>query len=223
MIYSIKAGDTLSEIAYALGYRGHEIWQAVCKWTEGNQNIKNNGDLIFARDTINLSSLNDADKTVETRVKDLFSDSEYTDYASAFWMEFAKDQLGVNEIRGGENQKIVEFLKSTTLSAKPAESDETPWCSAFVNWVLEQAGFKGTDNALAESWANWGRSSKLEPGAIVVIRRWDADDREYDYHVGFYVQGSEGNLTLLGGNQSNSVKYSTFGSSYEIFATRMPK
>jgi uncharacterized protein (TIGR02594 family) len=131
-------------------------------------------------------------------------------------MEIARSQLGVREIRGSkDNSSIVAYHSTTTLSA---DDDETHWCASFVNWVMEQAGFNGNDSARAKDWARWGSSCGLNPGAVTVIY----NRKSGGYHVGFYVKGCEGQLTLLGGNQGDQVKYSTFGSNYEIVATRMP-
>ena len=131
-------------------------------------------------------------------------------------MAIARGEIGQSEIAGSQdNSRIVEYHETTTLSAN---DDETPWCSSFVNWCMESAGVKGTDDARAISWADWGQASELTPGAVVVIKNSETGQN----HVGFYVEGQEGNLTLLGGNQSDSVKLSTFGGQYDIVAVRTP-
>jgi len=50
-----------------------------------------------------------------------------------------------------------------------AAADETAWCSSFVNWVLRQAGIRGTNSAAAASWTSWGQSCHARVGAITVI------------------------------------------------------
>lgn len=83
------------------------------------------------------------------------------------------------------NPDIVKYLQSTSLDRDAARSDATSWCSSFANWCMEQAGYIGTDNALAASWNNWGEEL-TEPryGAITVVTR-SADPVQY--HVGFFV------------------------------------
>jgi uncharacterized protein (TIGR02594 family) len=131
-------------------------------------------------------------------------------------MEIARGQIGQSEIQGSQdNARIVAYHDTTSLGA---DDDETPWCASFVNWCIESAGIQGTDDARAISWADWGQASELTPGAVVVIRNTASGQN----HVGFYVDGQEGNLTLLGGNQSDTVKTSTFGGNYETVAVRMP-
>ncbi|MBX3443885.1 MAG: TIGR02594 family protein [Planctomyces sp.] len=143
------------------------------------------------------------------------------------WMKVAIDELGVSEIQGARhNQRIVDYHQTTTLRA---QTDEVPWCSSFVNWVMIQAGFPGTNNALAKSWLNWG--SKLEQGrygAITVIKRIGktsdaATGSGTGYHVGFYASGTTSSVQLLGGNQGDQVKYSNFPmSKYSIEGFRWP-
>lgn len=87
------------------------------------------------------------------------------------------------------NPDIVKYLQSTTLDRDMARSDATSWCSSFANWCMEQAGYIGTDNALAASWKDWGEEL-TEPryGAITVVTR-SADPVQY--HVGFFVGMAE--------------------------------
>lgn len=83
------------------------------------------------------------------------------------------------------NPDIVKYLQSTTLDRDMARNDDTAWCSSFTNWCMEQAGYIGTDNALAESWKDWGEEL-TEPryGAITVVTRAANPTK---YHVGFYI------------------------------------
>lgn len=129
------------------------------------------------------------------------------DHASDYpWWPIAQRELGVKEAAGpADNPRIVQYLRSTTLDAPTASNDETPWCSAFVNWCVEQSGYEGTNSAAARSWLHWGRSLERPTlGCIVVLTR------EGGGHVGFYA-GEEGdNLLIFGGNQSNAVRVSPY-------------
>lgn len=118
------------------------------------------------------------------------------------WFDIARGELGVQEIAGpGANPRIVEYLRSTTLPGDAASSDETPWCSAFVNWCVERAGHVGTDSAVARSWLDWGKPPRTpSPGCVVVLRR--LGDRG---HVGLFVSASASAVRLLGGNQGDRV------------------
>jgi uncharacterized protein (TIGR02594 family) len=63
---------------------------------------------------------------------------------------------GVAEVVGVEhNPRILEYHTATSLGAS---EDEVPWCAAFVNWCLLQAGAAssssgaGTETAGRDMW-----------------------------------------------------------------------
>jgi uncharacterized protein (TIGR02594 family) len=115
------------------------------------------------------------------------------------WYKIALKELGVKEFRGAENPRIIEYHQETTLKA---DEDEISWCSAFVNWVMKQAGHQGTRSALARSWLKWGREVKAPyKGCIVVFERGES----WQGHVGFFVHEENGMIGCLGGNQSDAV------------------
>ena len=117
----------------------------------------------------------------------------------------ARGELGVREIPGPQaNARIQEYLRSTTLPDEMAGSDETPWCSAFVNWCVTRVGLEGTNKANARSWMEWGFPLEHpRPGCVVVFWRDSRESRKG--HVGFFESMDGGNVMVLGGNQANSV------------------
>jgi len=142
------------------------------------------------------------------------------------WMEIAEKEMGVREVRGGENKRIIEYHSATSLAAK---EDEIPWCASFVNWCLKSAGIKGTNSAAAASFIKWGtKLDQPKAGAITVIRqKFKGGDKATGSasgnHVGFFKKIEGGRIYLLGGNQSDQVKVSSFGlGSYEVVAYRWP-
>ena len=143
------------------------------------------------------------------------------------WLEIAEREIGTKEVVGGENPRIVEYHASTTLHAN---EDEVPWCSSFVNWCIEQAGYKGTKNALAKSWLTWGDEITTPTlGCVCIIQqKQKGEDKKTGsatgFHVGFWLAEKDNRVHLLGGNQSDQVKMSSFGlTSYEIMGYRIPK
>lgn len=144
------------------------------------------------------------------------------------WMELALAEQGQAEVAGAgkDNPRILEYHQATALRAS---SDETPWCSSFVNWVMRQSGHTGTQNALASSWLAWGEKL-AEPryGAIAIIRSKSAAGNaatgsSTGYHVGFLVEQTDKALRILGGNQSDSVKVSSFSlEKYTLEGYRWP-
>lgn len=143
------------------------------------------------------------------------------------WMIIAEQELGEKEIKGGENPRIIQYHATTAFAAK---EDEIAWCSSFVNWCMIQAGLKGTNSAAAISWASWGdRITEPREGCIVVIRQRkkgtdQATGSASGNHVAFFKKIENGRIFLLGGNQSDSVKVSSFGlASYDVIAYRWPE
>lgn len=124
------------------------------------------------------------------------------------WIPIAEAELGQKEDKSKtkHNKRVLEYHETTTLRAT---TDETPWCSSFVNWVMTQAGYKGTNSALAISWAKWGKKvTKPAYGAIAVFH-WNPTVNKKG-HVGFVV-GKEGSrIQVLGGNQKDQVKVSSY-------------
>lgn len=121
-------------------------------------------------------------------------------------LEIAKAEIGTKEKPGKEdNPRILEYHQTTRLKAV---KDEVPWCSAFVNWALKQAGIEGTGNPMARSFLKWGSPLKSPvPGCVVVLKRGPAPFG----HVAFFIRRSRvGFVDVLGGNQSDQVKISTY-------------
>jgi uncharacterized protein (TIGR02594 family) len=124
------------------------------------------------------------------------------------WLATARLELGTKEIEGdNDNPKILEYHRLGAPKLR-AQSDEIPWCAAFVGWVLHQHGIQGTGLATARSYLNFGVSTKPRPGAIVILRRGNSS---WQGHVGFYINSAGALIELLGGNQNNQVSIAKYG------------
>lgn len=125
------------------------------------------------------------------------------------WIEVAEREIGVAEYPGSQaNPRISEYHMAA--SAKGATED-TSWCSSFMNWVMQQCGLMGTGSAQAISWLKWVGgdiypADKPIFGSLVVFSYGGGKG-----HVGIVVGRKDGKLAVLGGNQSDSVKVSGFG------------
>jgi uncharacterized protein (TIGR02594 family) len=132
------------------------------------------------------------------------------------WYEFALQELAacVAESRSGENPRILEYLATCDdLEEGEWAQDSTPWCSAFVNWCLGQAGIEGTDSGWAWSWAEWGEpleTPRLGALAVWARGRKSAGEPVVTGHVGFLVEDLGDSLLVLGGNQSDCVCLKTY-------------
>lgn len=138
------------------------------------------------------------------------------------WMKVARSKLGIEEIPGARaNMDIVAMLQSTTVPAAMAKTDATPWCAAFVNKVLKEAGIRTINSARAKDWLNWGAPPEgdqdWKPGVVVVMSRQGGG------HVGFLVDWDDDaeTVTVLGGNQGNRVCIATF-SMNNVIGYRIP-
>lgn len=90
-------------------------------------------------------------------------------------------------------------------------------CAATACAALEETGFKSPHSARAISFKNFGAPCELKPGCIVVFE-WASGG----HHISFCEHIVDNNyVACLGGNQSSSVKVSTF-SRARIIATRWP-
>ena len=158
----------------------------------------------------------------DEKINDFINDSKYNEIIKTTinnnniklkykWLEIAKKEIGVKESAGNNdnNKRILEYLKTCSSQYK---TDEIPWCAAFLKWCFKKSGlstFKLT--AAARSFSQSSSLIKLkEPyfGSIVVFKynnniRWSG-------HVGILIDIINNNLKILGGNQSDQVKYSYF-------------
>lgn len=133
----------------------------------------------------------------------------------ALYLKIAKAEIGTEEIPGPrDNPRIAEYLHTTNIGDPYDDNDETPWCSAFVNWVVATAIEKttliaprGTRSAMARSWLHWGTEIKIPlPGAIVIFRRGEPPQG----HVAFVIEKQGSRLLVVGGNQSDAVTQTTY-------------
>ncbi len=113
------------------------------------------------------------------------------------WLTAGEGEIGVSECgKGCNNDRISEYHASTEGGAA---TEETPWCSSFVNWCLEQAGIDGTDSKGSQSWLTWKGGCKLDKpavGAIAVFKNRNNDGG----HVAFVAgQNPKGQIIYLGG------------------------
>lgn len=126
------------------------------------------------------------------------------------WLLEAERRLGQHEIAGAQdNSFIIECLRRVGVSGE-ALHDETAWCAAFVNRILDDVGIRGTRQAAALSFTQrpelFTKLAGFRFGCITVFNRIDPKQPDVPHgHVAFGVAALAKNVVVLGGNQLNAV------------------
>jgi uncharacterized protein (TIGR02594 family) len=135
------------------------------------------------------------------------------------WYALARNEIGLREIEGSKaNPRILDYFRLT--GAGWVADDAVPWCAAFANAMLAQAGIDGTRSLAARSFLKWGRKvAKPYRGCIVVFSRGAAP---WQGHVGFVEKVSDASVWCLGGNQGDGVNIRRYARS-RVLGFREPK
>ncbi len=124
--------------------------------------------------------------------------------ATPSWITVAEGELGTAEIAGARhNPRVIEYHATTGGFS----DDETPWCASFVNWVLQRSGQGGTGSAAAMSFQNYGTQLDRPAYGCIAVFSYGGGKG----HVGFVVGKQGDRLLVLGGNQGDQVKVSSYG------------
>ena len=137
------------------------------------------------------------------------------------WLDWARREIGVQEIVGPRhNARVVEYWALGRV-ALDVNTDEVPWCAAFVAAALEQTGYRSTRSGLARSYDRSEHMRTLaQPGlgAIVVLSSPRGPTLG---HVGFVEALDTQRVWVLGGNQNNAVNVAAFPRS-RVIGWRVP-
>lgn len=123
--------------------------------------------------------------------------------ANPKWLDVALHEVGIAETSGsGITPRIKEYY--TAAGSPGIKDDAVAWCSAFMCYVIEKAGFPSTNNLAARSWLKWGKPTTAKPGAVVILKRGSSS---WQGHVTMVLKVDEARQRIycVGGNQSNRV------------------
>lgn len=122
--------------------------------------------------------------------------------------EVALSEWNTREIVGKKhNPEVLKYFQE--IGYEWVKDDETAWCSAFINYCAQKAGFESSGKLDARSWLKVGRkTSKPKVGDIVVF--WRGVKNGWQGHVGFFIREKDGFIYTLGGNQSNKVRIAAY-------------
>ena len=139
--------------------------------------------------------------------------------------DIASRFIGQREMRGRlDNPQIMAMLR---LDARWPQHDETPWCSAFVNYVAWLLGLPRSERLNARSWLDVGRSIEpdmVEGGFDVVVLSRGSNPAHG--HVGFFhgwraSEQLEHMVVVLGGNQGDEVSVKAYSQSRILSIQRL--
>lgn len=134
------------------------------------------------------------------------------------WIEVALGEIGQREIVGKRhNPRILEYQECCRGSYS---GDETPWCSAFLNWVMDECNITGTYRRNARSWLDWSTELSIPVFGCVVVY-WRGTKAGPYGHVGFWIAERDGQIWTLGGNQGNAVSIRPYPAS-RVLGYRYP-
>ena len=124
----------------------------------------------------------------------------------------ALEYYGLTERPGpGSNPEILDMIK--TMFPDAEDDSKVAWCSIFINYISDQAGYEKSGSGLARSWEKVGTPVEYvdrKIGDIAVFWRGSKDG--WQGHVGLFVNDTEdGRLRILGGNQSDSINITILG------------
>ncbi|MCH2045214.1 MAG: TIGR02594 family protein [Saprospiraceae bacterium] len=147
-------------------------------------------------------------KKPEPKVQDTASGKNYGPKPK--WISIAEGEIGVKEIPDKNSEKVNNPRVMEYHAASGGySSDEPAWCASFTSWCLSKAGVSNPRDPGVIQWKGWGEKiDKPFYGCIGIIKTGSAWG-----HIGFIVGVEGGNVLMLGGNQSNSVKISKYSKS----------
>ena len=137
--------------------------------------------------------------------------------------------VGLSELPGVvHSPAIVAMLQ---LVDPGVHDDETPWCSAFANYVAWLCGLPRSNSLAARSWLTVGVVVPLEaarPGYDVVIltrgpNAAPSSVLQAPGHVGLFVEWkpAQRQVLVVGGNQGNRVSMAAFDASRVLGVRRL--
>lgn len=134
--------------------------------------------------------------------------------------QLAERFVNTKEVAGlSDNPLIVAMLR---LDNPGITHDEVAWCSAFVNFICWMWRLPRSKSLAARSWLGIGeviqlREATVDPPCVVILKRGEGEQPGPEVlaapgHVGFFAGAdfAAKMVSLLAGNQSNSVNVQTF-------------
>jgi len=124
-------------------------------------------------------------------------------------LRLGSQYIGMQEIAGAEdNPVILQMFKD--IGHSWVKSEDTAWCSCFINWLAWMVKAEMSGKLDARSWLKVGKSvSNPRIGDVVVY--WRESITSWKGHVGLFMGYTrDGHIYTLGGNQGNEVDVTVY-------------
>lgn len=144
--------------------------------------------------------------------------------------DLAQRFIGLREVKGPtSNAHILAMLR---LDHGWVEDDETPWCSAWLNYITWLLRLPRSKSLAARSWLTVGTPISLlaaRPGwDVVILSRGEGEQPGPEVlaapgHVGFFAghEIQHQRVLVLGGNQADQVSLAPFPASRVLGVRRL--
>lgn len=130
------------------------------------------------------------------------------DKLQAKFVDFIAPYYGMKEIKGkAHNKKVVNLFQE--LGFTHLKTDETPWCSAFMNFCAKKIGANYPNGLRARNWLKCGVKINTPNVGDIVVFGWGGKNSTAG-HVGIYVCKDGDKIYCLGGNQTDEVNITQF-------------
>lgn len=116
------------------------------------------------------------------------------------------------EVDGSGSNILIDGLWSEIGYDPAPYSDGTAWCAVFVSAILKRSGLEYIKTSSSRRFATYGTPvaslDEAQRGDLVVFYR-NGQESQYG-HVGFYVSHDDTTVTILGGNQNDTLNVTRF-------------
>lgn len=122
------------------------------------------------------------------------------------WMNWLKSRLGWTEF--DHDKELSKYWGLSGLDYKTVIGSNNAWCALSANAALDEYGYKGSHKPNATSLLNVGNACDPKYGCLIIIEHTDGS-----HHVTFFNKWIDEKARIaecLGGNQSNSIRYSLY-------------
>lgn len=131
--------------------------------------------------------------------------------------DLAKQYLGKNE------HKDAPLLMTVFGKMNAIDPQSQPWCTAFVNGILQKGGVSGSGSQMARSLLKWGEdTTNPSVGDVVVLAR-KGDSTNTLGHAGFFGGWNpDGSFKMISGNHNDAVGVGDYNKDQVLGFRRVP-